>query len=156
MKKKRSVGRIISILMLGIVLFWIMASANSFYAFIDIPSLLFITLISIAMLVFTNQWSDYFRAIKISMGVTEFTTKEYKASRNAMDLSIRTVLVSGIIGSMVGMVQLVLLTSELESMAAGMAVGILTLLYALIINIVQYAIKSMITKEIIYRENEDN
>jgi len=155
MKKKKSIGRIISIIILALLLFWITGSGNTKYAFIDLPSLLFISFISISMIVFSNQWSDYVRAIKISIGVTEYTTKEFKASRNAMDLSIRTVFVSGVIGTIIGLVQLVVLTDNPESIAAGMAVGILTLLYALIINIVQYAIKSMITKEIIYRDHEE-
>jgi len=155
MKKKKSIGRIISIIILALLLFWITGSANTMYAFKDLPSLLFISFISISMIVFSNQWSDYVRAIKISVGATEYTTKEFKASRNAMDLSIKTVFVSGVIGTIVGLVQLVVLTDDPESIAAGMAVGILTLLYALIINIVQYAIKSMITKEIIYRDHEE-
>ena len=138
-----------------LLLLWITGSGNNLYAFIDFPSLMFISLISISMIVFSNQWSDYVRAIKISMGATEFTTKEYKASRNAMDLSIRTVFIAGVIGTIIGLVQLVVLTDDPNSIAAGMAVGILTLLYALIINIVQYAIKSMITKEIIYRDYEE-
>lgn len=156
MKLKRSRGRILSILVLLLLLLWIMTSANHYTAFIDIPSLLFVSLMSIALLVFTNQWSDYVRAIKISMGVTEFTTKEYKASYNAMDLSIKTIFASGVIGSIVGMIQLYLLLSDVSSMGLGMAIRILTFLYALIINMVQYAIKSMIAKEIIYRDNEDN
>lgn len=89
------------------------------------------------------------------MGGTEFTTKEYKASRNAMDLSIKTIFVAGVIGTITGLIQLVVLTDDLQSITAGLAVGILTVLYALIINTVQYAIKSMITKEIIYRDYED-
>ena len=155
MKKKKSIGRLISIILLALLLFWITTSGNTKNAFLDIPSLIFVSLISISMIVFSNQWSDYVRAIKISVGATEYTTKEFKASRNAMDLSIRTVFVSGVIGTIVGLVQLVVLTDNPESVAAGMAVGILTLLYALIINIVQYAIKSMITKEIIYRDHEE-
>lgn len=155
MKIKRRLGRVLSILVLCMLLVWIMASANSISAFNDIPSLLFISIISTAMLVFTNQWTDYIRAIKIAMGAIEFTTKELKASRNAIDLSIKTIYAAGIIGTIVGWVQLVILMSDPKSMTLGMAVGILTLLYALIINMVQYAIKSMITKEIIYRENEN-
>ncbi|MBI9013272.1 MAG: hypothetical protein JEZ08_13650 [Clostridiales bacterium] len=155
MKKKKSVGRLISIVVLVLFLFWILALAGNIYAFIDAASLIFIVVISISMLVFSNQWSDYVRAIRISMGATEFTTKEYRASRNAMDLSIRTAFVSGVIGTIVGLVQLVVLTDDPQSITAGMAIGILTLLYALIINIVQYAIKSMITKEIIYRDYEE-
>ncbi len=41
-----------------------------------------------------------------------------------------------------------------ESAAAGFAIAGLSILYAMMINIVQYAIKSMINKEIIYRDHD--
>ncbi len=62
---------------------------------------------------------------------------------------------SGVIGTVVGIISyLMILEDPTSFLGAAAAVALLTLLYACVINIVQYAIKAMIEKEIIYRDYE--
>jgi ABC-type protease/lipase transport system fused ATPase/permease subunit len=155
MKAKKSIVRLISIVMLVVMLFWMLASYDKVSSFFDTGTILFITIIPLSMIIFSNQWSDFIRAISIAMGSTEFTTREYKASLNAITLSMNCVLMSGIFGTLAGVImQLSYMNMYPESAAAGFAIAGLSILYAMMINIVQYAIKSMINKEIIYRDHD--
>lgn len=155
MKKRNSVGRLIGIIILLGSLIYIAISSGAFSSVIDLPSLLLIVVINVSMILFSNQWTDYVRAFKIAMGQREFTTKEMKVSKNAMNLSIHIVFLSGFLGTVIGWVQIAARLSTSESLKAGMAVAALTTLYALMLNLIQLSIKSTINKEIIYRSNED-
>jgi len=155
MNRKSHLGRYVAIGFLVLILVVATTFGTGLMGFIDPASMLIIAVMSISMIVFSNHWSDYVRAMRIAIGNFECTTKELKASKNAMDLSIKAVFLSGIIGTVVGIISyLMILEDPTSFLGAAAAVALLTLLYACVINIVQYAIKAMIEKEIIYRDYE--
>lgn len=122
--------------------------------YIDSGSLFIVLLIPLSMMIFSNVVDDFWRAIKISMGQTEFTTKEFKASLNAIELSIKCVFVSGLVASMAGIIVNLVNINVHESVFTGFAIACIAFMYSLIINTVQYAIKTIIKKELIYRSND--
>lgn len=151
---KNNIVKIIGVIILIVLLFWLMASAGNMYAFLDLASLAFILVMMVSMLLFTNQWRDYLRAYQIAMGKSAFTTKEFKASLNVMDMCIKLVYLSGFIGAFSGYIQSLVSTSDVQVLATRFSVASLVLLYALVINVIQYAVKSMVKKELIYRKHE--
>lgn len=155
MKAKVSIMKIISIGLLVILLIWLLSTAGQVEFFADPASLLVVLFIPLTMIIFSNVWTDFTRAIKISIGYTEYTTKEYKASLSAIDLSIRCVFIAGLLGSLVGIIMVLnFIHVSTDTTGPNIAVASLTLLYSFIINTVQYGIRSILQKEIIYREND--
>jgi len=153
---KKSFGkRIIGIILLFLI--WIGAifisgGPSGIRAFIDFPSLLIVVIIILSMLMFAGQLSDYSRAIRIGMGETEYTMKELKSSSIAINLAIKICYLSGITGTIIGIMQILIYIHDPANFGPVVSVSLITLFYALFINIIQYAIKAKIDKEIVYRE----
>lgn len=126
------------------------------YVYVDIPSLIIIIIPTIVMLIFADLMGDYVRAYKIAWGDVQYTTKELKASKEAMNLSIKLVMIMGIVGIIIGAVSSLIQIREVNEIHfyfAVVCVVLLTGLYAGLINLVQYSVLAKINKEIIYREN---
>lgn len=157
MNKKRKTYRARRILyigiLLGVLISTTMIGSTSLRSVIDFPSLVIVILIPCSVLSFADQWPDYLRAISIAMGNTEFTSKEYKASRNALRLSIRLFWMSGIIGTLIGFVLILSNLDSINSVGQSMAIGSLTLLYSMVFNMLHYGIFAKVEKELIYREH---
>lgn len=119
--------------------------------FIDIPSLLLIAFILFPTLILSDQLKDYLRGFSFLMVQGEMTTKEIEVSLNAMDLAIKTVYFSGGFGALAGLVMILGSLNDPTSFGPALAVAILTFFYAVIINLFQYAVKSRLKKESIYR-----
>jgi len=153
---KNSFGtRIIGIILLFLILagaIYIGGGPSAITAFIDFPSLLIVVIIILSMLLFTGQLTDYSRAISIGMGKTEYTMKELKSSSIAINLSIKICYLSGIIGTFIGIIQILRHLDDPSSVGPAISVSFLTVFYSLFINVIQYAIKAKIDKEIVYRE----
>ena len=105
------------------------------------------------MCIFAGLGTDYLRAYKIAFGNTKYTLKENQSSSLAIGLMIKIVYLSGIIGSLVGAVQVLRFLDDPTNFGVAISVAGLTLFYALFINIIQHAIKARVDKEVIYKEN---
>jgi len=145
---------------IGIVLLILIVVATTFSggphaitAFLDPASLLFIIVIMFSMLMVAGQLSDYFRAYSIIMGNTNYTLKELKSSIIAINLAIRSCYLSGILGSITGGIMVMMFLSTPMRIGPMAAVAVLTLFYSLFMNLLHYAIKASLDKEVIYREN---
>ncbi len=121
--------------------------------YLDIPSLVIVIFPLIYILVFSGLWGDYIRAYKFAFGNKEYTTKELKASILALDLSIKIVSVLCGIGTVVGVIASLMDISSLEYIGVYLSIILITVLYALIINLIQMPIRTCIKKELLYREN---
>lgn len=122
-------------------------------AFIDFPSVLIVVIIPLSMLMLAGQVTDYLRAIQIAGGRSDFTLKEFKSSSIAIGLTIRMIYMSGVIGTLVGVMQILIYLSDPANIFPALSVSLLTLFYALFFNSLHYAIKAKIDKEIVYRES---
>ncbi len=120
---------------------------------VDTPSLVIVVFPVIFILIFAGLWGDYTRAYKFAMGNKEYTTKELKASVLALDLSIKITAITGGIGTVIGVMFSLANLTDLSYLGVYLTVIIITVLYALVFNLIQMPIRTNIQKELIYREN---
>jgi len=154
-KRKSNLKRILAIgfLLLSLIGTVSMGMGMSGVAlFVDMPSLILIILFTFPMLILADLFEDFIRGYKIATGSFEYTLKELKSSKNAMDLCIKLVYISSVIGAIIGLVSVLRYIGDLSKVGPAIAVSILTVFYAFIINLVQHAVSAKIKKEIIYRE----
>ncbi len=126
---------------------------RGFIAFFDVPSFLIVITIPLSMLLFAGQITDYFRAVQMAAGADDFTIKEFKSSSIALSLAIRMFYMSGIIGTVVGIIQILIYVEDPSNFGPAISISLLTFFYSIFFNTIHYAIKSRIDKEIVYREN---
>ncbi len=154
-----SVIKKISLVLLGILILGVLLVSSTggnlamVTLFLDIPSLTIVVFPLIYILVFSGLWVDYIRAYKFVAGNKEFTTKELKASVLALDLGIKTTSILCGIGTVVGVIASLADISTLEYLGVYLSILLITVLYALIINLIQIPIRTCIKKELLYREN---
>jgi len=151
---KKGVSRFMGILLLGVTLVGFMllsGGKNGMLQYIDQPSLLLIVIIFLSMMLLSNSLGDYLLGIKIVSGNPEYTTNELKAAINAMDLAIIVVYLSAAIGFLLGMIAMLGTISDMQIIQKGTAITLLVVFYALIINLIQYSIRTKLRKELIYR-----
>lgn len=153
---KQTLMRLLGIVLLVILLTAILLTSSISFdlgAFIDLPSIIMVISFTLSALMFSGVLPDYFRAISVVFGKTEFTLKELKSSAIAVDTAIKLCLSSGFLGSVIGCIQILRNLSDPSQLGAAVASVLLTLFYALFINIIQYSMKANIKKEIIYKTN---
>lgn len=155
---KNNLGlRIAGIILLFMVLIfaiYIGGGDQGIGAFIDVPSLLFVTLIPFGMLLLAGLIPDYFRGIGIGAGKSEYTLKEYKSSAIALGLAIKMFYLSGVIGTVVGVMQILRYLDDISNLGPAASVCLITVFYAMILNAIHYAVKARIDQEIVYRDNQ--
>ncbi len=153
-KVKKGILVVVGIIAL-VVLLYLVTGGNIAMAgiFLDIPSLVIIVFPLIFILLFSDTWGDYIRAYKFVAGNKEYTTKELKASVLALDLSINITSITGGIGTLIGIMISLVNIADFEMLGVYLAIILITVLYALIINAVQMPIRTCIKKELVYREN---
>lgn len=98
--------------------------------YMDIPSLLIILAFSIPMLMASGLLPDFLRGFTI-MGKKEntFSTIELKKTREAISLMIKLLLLSGILGSMIGI--LAILMNPEYRLLPNIAVSLITFVYSI-------------------------
>lgn len=103
-------------------------------AFIDLPSIIIILVFSISMLMASGLLRDLIRGFKI-MGKTEntYTVLELQKTEIAVGLAIKLLLLSGVLGSLIGVIAMLSGLSDLSLIGKNLAVALLTMLYALLL-----------------------
>ncbi len=153
--KKLTLIILLTIVLVGTMFLSVGGNFNSLLCFVDIPSFIVILLPVVVMLIFTDLMVDYIRAVKFVWSKNEHTINELKASVEAVNLSIKLVSTMGIVGTMIALVVIFTKHTPIdEYFFTYLSVGILTILYALIFNLVQLPIRYALLKEIIYKENK--
>jgi flagellar motor component MotA len=103
-------------------------------AFIDLPSLMIILVFSISMLMASGLLPDLMRGFKL-MGkkVNTYSSLELKKTEIAAGLMIKLLLLSGLLGSLIGSIAMLAGLSDISLLGKNLAVALLTLLYALLL-----------------------
>jgi hypothetical protein len=148
---KMNSKKIIAFVVLIVTIAYTVLISGQLGWYIDIPSLLILVVLSMSIMVMSGTVKDYFRGFSIITGNTKCTTKELKATESAVLLSIKSLIVSCIIMSIIGFVSGYRFINS-SNIGAMFAVMLLSVLYALIFNLINYAILHNIKKELIYRE----
>lgn len=147
--------RILSILIM--VIFMILAIALDsgivgLVAFWNFPSLILILVIVFPMLIFSNNMPDYIRAYDIAITNHDYTTKELECSYTALGLAIRLTYLAAVFGFFTGLIGILSHIDDPSAFGPALAIALLTVYYAAIMNIFQYAIQAKVKKELIYRK----
>lgn len=123
---------------IGIVIFLAFLVGSAFFSgapmvFLDLPSLIVILTLSVTVLLISGLIGDFFKGFKL-MGKKEnpYSSIELKRICEALKLSIRSVLLSGIFGTLLGTVSVLWNTSEPSFILQNFGVAALTLLYAIV------------------------
>ncbi len=156
---KKKITKMFSILLLVLILIFTLfisagGSIAGIYGFIDYPSLLIVLFPTVFMLFFADLIGDYCRGVKFIFGDMDYTTKEIKTSINALDLSIKLVISTGLLGTFIGLILTFANYSVTDTMfSPNIAVNFMPLFYGIIFNLIQLPIRYNLQKEITYREN---
>ncbi len=133
---------------IGIVIFLALLAGVAFLtgaplAFLDFPSLIVILTLSLAVLLISGLAGDFLKGLKL-MGKKEnmYSTIELKRICEALKLSIRTVLLSGVFGTLAGIVGSLWNLSDPSFIPQNFGVAVLTLLYAIVLTFVLLPVQS--------------
>lgn len=118
-------------------------------AFWNAPSLVIVLVIPISMLILSGTLQDFLVGLKFAVINNSISVKQLKASRNAYDLGIKLVMLSAVFGSMTGFVNLLSSLDDPSAIGPALAIALLTIYYAVIINMFLYGIRSKIKRELI-------
>jgi len=124
---------------------------------IDPPSILIVILIPLALIVISGLWRDLKRAFKIILSKENiYTRSELKKSEVAIKAFQTYVCLSGIFGTLVGMVTVLSILDDMDKLLPSISVSMLTLFYSLFIVILLMPIKYRIQSLIVEVDGEDN
>lgn len=149
-----SMKRIFGIILLAVILILMILldqGINGLFTFWNAPSLIIVLVITLSMLMLSDNLSDFTRGFNIVMSSKEYTTKELNSSYNAIDTSIKLIYLSGFIGIMIGCIGILSQIDDPSAYGPALAVALLTVFYSALINIFLYATRAKIKKELIYR-----
>lgn len=155
MKRKTATSnhivKIVALVIFICALLYTIISGTYLRHVIDFQSIFIILLINFSVLVLSDLFRDYLRAFKIVTGNLEYTTKEIQASKEAVSLSIKLIYLAGIFGTITALLILLRRLDDPSSIGPSVSVALIISIYALVINIIQNAVKSKLAKELIYR-----
>lgn len=119
--------------------------SGSLASFIDLPSMLIILSFNIPMLMASGLISDFIRAFKI-MGkrVNTWSMIELNRTETALRLVIKLLLLSGLLGSIIGIISILANSSSIDMIGPNLAVSFLTLLYSVIIVFILFPIQAKV------------
>jgi flagellar motor component MotA len=114
-------------------------------AFVDLPSIIIILVFSVSMLMASGLLGDLIRGFKI-MGKKEntYTALELRKTDIAVGLAIKLLLLSGVLGSLIGVVAMLSSLSDMSVFGKNLAVALLTLLYALLLVFILLPIRAKV------------
>lgn len=125
--------------LIGVILFVIFIIVLAVFdasamAILDLPSLVVILALSFPMLMASGLLQDFFKGFKLmSQKENPYTIIELKRIKEACKLAVKSVLLSGVVGSLIGAVSVMANVSDPEVILPSMAVAALTTLYSMII-----------------------
>ncbi len=149
---KKIVG-ILGLLGILILMFTLADNLKLISILIDIPSIIFLSVQVVSILLIADMLPDYIRGFKIIFGNTNFTTKELKTSSEAISLAIKVVYLFGIINLVVQTLIILSDLTDMNSFIYSFIFASYALFYGICLNILHYAVKFRLVKEIIYRGN---
>ncbi|WP_055666035.1 MotA/TolQ/ExbB proton channel family protein [Desnuesiella massiliensis] len=136
---------------LGVMFFiLILFASTSYYSsatlFIDVSNFIFILAFSISMLLASGLFSDFVRGFKIMMQKeNKYSLLELRKTEKAIKLMLELIILSGLLGAIIGMV-LILAWIGVDNikLARGAAVALLSLFYSIFFSIILLPIKAKV------------
>ncbi len=127
---------------IGIVIFLALLAGVAFLSgapliYLDLPSLAVILTLSLAVLLISGLLGDFFKGFKLmTQKENIYSSIELKRIGEALKLSIRTVLLSGVFGTLTGLIGSLSNLSDPASIPQSFGAAALTLLYAIVLTFI--------------------
>ncbi|MDO5575412.1 MAG: MotA/TolQ/ExbB proton channel family protein [bacterium] len=139
---------VLALLVLAIVVS--IVSGVPFVALLDPQSLAVILIITIPVMLISGYGRDFVNAFRLTGGKSEADDlSKLKRASEAVALTMKTVLYSGIFGSLLGCIVLLKRMDDPATIGPHIMVAFVTLLYAIIINIMLLPVKAKLNGMII-------
>ncbi len=120
------------ILLLSWILLLIMSMNGSIYWFLDIYSFIPILACTLIIMVMSGSLKDFFKGFSICFSKSVNDKYEIRRSYSSIKLAIYSIIVSGLISSLLAIVTILGLLEKPELLGPNLAVAILSVLYSLI------------------------
>ena len=126
-------------------------------AFVDLPSIIAILAFCIPMLMASGLFTDFLRGFSI-MGqkVNTCSLLELRKTDIALKLAVRLFLLSGILGSLIGIIGLASSLSALSRLGPNLAVALLTLFYSILFILILMPVQAKVKAILITLDEEDS
>jgi flagellar motor component MotA len=100
---------------------------------------------SLAMLLASGLFSDFLRGFKI-MGkkINEYTRLELEKTDIALKLAIKLLLLSGVLGTMIGFIAMLAQVSDMTLLPKNLAVALLALVYSVMLVFILLPVKAKV------------
>ncbi|MEN6312973.1 MAG: hypothetical protein ABFD25_01860 [Clostridiaceae bacterium] len=129
-------------------LFFLVCSAlisTTLSHFIDMPSIVIILAFSISMLMASGLFPDFLRGFKIiGEKVNTWSIIELKKTEIALELMIKLLLLSGLLGSLIGLVSILANLNDLSKLGPCIGVSALSFLYSVVIVFILLPVKAKV------------
>lgn len=146
----------------GLVIFIAFLVCSTFFSgalapFIDLPSIILVLAFSIPMLMASGLLKDFMRGFRI-MGqkVNTWSLFELKKTEIALKLMIKLLILSGLLGSMIGIVGIASNFTDIVKIGPNLAVASLTFLYSVLIVFILLPVKARVKAVIITMDMENS
>lgn len=124
--------------------------------YLDLPSLVLIWLITIPVLASARLLKHFNNAFSIAFGKKSRTLEEMQKAREAVELARKTLLAAGVFNCLFAIVVILANIGDYSKLGPNLAVAILTLLYAVVFDILLLPVSSKIkAKEITYIHKDE-
>ncbi len=129
--------------------------SGSIASFIDLPSIVITLAFSIPLLMASGLLPDFVRGFKI-MGqkFNTWSLFELKKTEIAIQLMIKLLLFSGLLGGIIGIVSILSNLSDISKIGPNLAVTILTFLYSVLFVFILLPVKAKVKAIIITLDKE--
>lgn len=124
--------------------------------YMDLPSLLLILLLTIPMLFASGLFKDFLRAFPIAVSKKkEYSVYEMKRSALAMQMMMRLVMYAGVFSTFVALVLVLGGLDTPETLGPNVAVAMLTILYAVMIDMILLIFHTMVKSRLLDLSEKD-
>ncbi|HYE81959.1 MAG TPA: hypothetical protein VEG39_07320 [Clostridia bacterium] len=124
-------------------------------SFVDLPSIIVIMTFSIPMLMASGLLTDFIRGFKV-MGqkVNTWSLLELKKTEVALRLMTKLILLSGSLGSLIGVVSIMSNLSDVSKIGPNLAIALLTLLYSILFIFILLPVQAKVKAIILTMDKE--
>lgn len=124
---------IIGIVVFCVLMFFLMSFASGFSAYFDLPSLIVVFGLSTPVIMASGLWGDLIKGFKLmQVTVNPYSVIELKRIVIALRLTMKMLLISGVIGTFVGGLGMLQSVKDVTLFPPYFSVALLTTFYALL------------------------
>lgn len=123
--------------------------------YIDVPALICILALTCPVLLYKENWKDFFRAIKMLNKKYQCSLGEMKRALNVVEYMQKQLLCAGIITTLFPFIYILGKLTDLAELGPNVAVAILSVLYTIMLELLLLPIQLEVKKRILsYMEEE--